>query len=92
MLAGYALTFIVGVRIVGLLPIIRDPDAQVPRLTSVPTMLVWWGLVVTYLAMNFLYSALICVIGGLIWLYILIEKPTVNDIEFPSSTILPGNE
>lgn len=90
MLAEYALTFLVGVRIVGLLPIIRDTDAQIPRLTSVPTMFVWWGLVVTYLAMDLVYSALICVVGGLLWLYIFVKRPMADDTG-PSTSVLAPN-
>ena len=91
-LADYIFVVLTSVQIVALIPTVRDSESRIPRLTSGTAAFVWLAYSLTYLTMGLVFAAVSGTIGGLLWAYILLKKPTVDDVGLPTPDLIEGNE
>ncbi|RJT04109.1 MULTISPECIES: hypothetical protein [Halococcus] len=84
-LADVVFVSLTTVQIVALIPTLRDTESRIPRLTSGTAAFVWFAYSLTYLTMGLVFAAVSGTVGALMWAYILLKKPTVDDIELPST-------
>lgn len=91
-LADYVFVLLTSVQIAALIPTVRDSESRIPRLTSGTAAFVWLAYSLTYLTMGLVFAAASGTIGGLMWAYILLKKPTVDDIDLSTPDLIQPGE
>lgn len=81
-----------GFQIVVLLPLLLDDQTTIPRETSIPTTIIWFIYIPTYISIGLPLASVATAIGGGLWGLVAIfrARNSDQDIDYITDDLLSG--